>query len=331
MTDSLLHPAGTPALAPSASGYGGIEAGPLARINYADGIMSLVWERDFLPMITTTDIDGAAVTRPGQIVQFKRQPQVGAWRAYDKNQRLQHDQVTPESFCLVIDRAVYKSIKVDQDDVIIADADGQWSPWESSFLESAYMSLAGTLRDHTLSSMILETARDNKGNNAGKRRNIQLGQTGQPFVLTADNVASYFARLARVLRDTHRWIDGQMFAVVPTSLRELLMNSNFANAMMMGEAVSTSMYVDGQLPVSIAGFTLIESSYVPSAVDPSGELADYIICGNKQAYLYTANVNHARIVESTDAFSYMYQMQAIYGGKAIYPDALACGYVTITQ
>ena len=41
----------------SASGYGGLESTPLARPGYFNEIMNRVYERDFLPEITNSQID----------------------------------------------------------------------------------------------------------------------------------------------------------------------------------------------------------------------------------------------------------------------------------
>ena len=44
------------ALFPSSSGYAGIEATPLARIGYSDFILSRVYEEDWLPRITSSEL-----------------------------------------------------------------------------------------------------------------------------------------------------------------------------------------------------------------------------------------------------------------------------------
>ena len=46
-----------PAPLQSASGYGGLDATPLARPGYYNEIMARVYERDFLPEITNSEID----------------------------------------------------------------------------------------------------------------------------------------------------------------------------------------------------------------------------------------------------------------------------------
>ena len=51
---------------PSASGYTGIEATPLARVDYSDHILSRVYENDWLPRITASELLNLRpdVTRP---------------------------------------------------------------------------------------------------------------------------------------------------------------------------------------------------------------------------------------------------------------------------
>ena len=54
---------------PSASGYTGIEATPLARVGYSDFILSRVYENDWLPRITASE-RLEPVTRCNQTIQL---------------------------------------------------------------------------------------------------------------------------------------------------------------------------------------------------------------------------------------------------------------------
>lgn len=309
----------------SASGYGGLEATPLARIGYYDEIIAQAWEHDFLPEITNTNID-ERITRCNQKVQFIRQPKVGKWRTYEKNQELIANQLTPDGFCMEICNAAYQDIKVDKMD--IAQACDRWSSWEASFLESTYQSLTETWRTWVLTAMVLETDAENKGNGAGIRHNIDLGQPGAPAVVTPQNVVKYLARLQRVLRDRQRWEEGKMFVIVPTSFKELLATSPYANAQQMGDCMPCSMNIDGFLPNKIWGFNVVESTFAPEFMDSTGELAHYIIAGHRDAFAFAADIVEGRLVEPARTFGVEYQMLAVWGGKAIYPDAMAVGYWT---
>lgn len=296
---------------------------PLAQIGYYDEIIAQAWERDFLPEITNTEID-ERITQCNQQVQFIRQPKVGKWRRYEKNQELIANQLTPEGFCMEICNAAYQDIKIDKMD--IAQACTRWDAWESSFLESTYQSLTEMWRTWVLNAMILETSPENKGNKAGIKHNIDLGQPGAPLIVTPENVQRALARLQRILRDQQRWEEGQMFVVIPTALKEVLSMSPYARADWMGDCVPCSMNIDGLLPQKLFGFNVIESTYVPSVMDSTGEIAYYIIAGHRQAFAFAADIIEGRLVEPSRTFGVEYQMLAVWGGKAIYDDALAVGY-----
>lgn len=307
----------------SASGYGGLEATPLARIGYYDEIIAQAWEKDFLPEITNSEIN-ERITQCNQMVQFTRQPKVGPWRPYDKNQPLIANQLTPESFCLTICNAAYQDIKFDKMD--IARACNQWDAWEASFLDSTYQSLTDMWRSWVLNAMVLEADPGNKGNKAGIRHNISLGQSGAPTMVTPNNITRQFARLKQVLRDRQRWEDDKMFVIVPTALNEILSVSPYANVAAMGECKPCSQAIDGFMTHKLFGFNPIESSHVPSFVDATGELTYYIIAGHRDAFGFAADIIEGRLVEPSRNFGVEYQMLAAWGGKAIYPDALAVGY-----
>jgi hypothetical protein len=312
----------------SASGYGGLEATPLAQIGYYNQIIAQAWERDFLPEITNTEIDERLVAC-NQKVQFVRQPKVGKWRRYEKNQELIANQLTPEGFELEICNMAYQDIKIDKLDV--KRACERWASWEESFLESTYQSLTEEWRTWVLTAMVLETSPENKGNNAGVRGDVQLGQPGSPLLVTPTNVQRAFARLKRILVDRHRWEENKMFVVIPTALSEVLSMSDYAKANWMGDCVSCSINIDGLMPRKLWGFNVIESTYAPSNMDNSGELAYYIIAGHREAFAFCADIIEGRLVTPSRTFGIEYQMLAVWGGKAIYDDALAVGYWTFGE
>ena len=104
------------ALFPSSSGYAGIEATPLARIGYSDFILSRVYEEDWLPRITSSELL-EPVTKCNQVIQIMRAPEVGPMRTYQKNQQLVPNTVGTDARCLTICNLGYQDIKFDTTDV----------------------------------------------------------------------------------------------------------------------------------------------------------------------------------------------------------------------
>lgn len=312
----------------SASGYGGLENTPLARIGYHDKIIANGYEDDFLGLIVNDRIVDGRVMTCNQVVQFQRQARVGPWKPYEKNQELVADQVSPESFCMRLCESAYKDIKFDNLD--IAQACERWNSFESGFLDDAYQELSGAWRQYALTGMHLEASPHNKGVQAGRACDINLGTINNPIAITPANFARELAKLKRALMEAHRWVEGRMFIVIPPVIQELLVETPYANAMNLGSCADCSILVTGQLPGKIMGFDVFVTNDVPSAVDPgTGDVAYYIIAGDKEAFAFVGDIIEGRLMHPTNYFGVRYQMLAVWGGKAITPDALAVAYWAI--
>lgn len=309
----------------SSSGYGGLESTPLARPGYYNEIIARVYERDFLPEITNSEID-ERITQCNQVVQILKAPEVGPWRAYQKNQEMVPNQVTADAICLHICNAAYNDIKIDSTDIHFACE--RWAPWEEKFLDAVYESYVSMQREWVLTAMILEASPQNKGAKAGKFGNVDLGSRGNPIVVDKDNIALHFTHLQQVIAEQLQWRDGEMFAVVPVAFRSVLALSNFANASWTGDCKPCSFGIDGLWGVPIGGFNVIETTHSPYVIDNNNTLCFYIIAGHRSAFAYASDIIEGRIVESTRTFGVEYQMLAVWGGKMLYPEAIAVGYWT---
>lgn len=309
----------------SASGFGGLENTPLARIGYHNKIIARGWDKEFLPYITNTSIDNR-ITACNQIVQFTKQPLVGEWRTYEKNQELVPDYVSPEAFCMQICNAAYKSLKFDKLD--IARICDRWAPFEESFLQSAYEALAEMWRKYVLTAMMLEADPKNRGNAAGCNKNIKLGAPSAPIKITSENFHRELAKLKRALVESKRWKENEMFVMIPSSLMEVIVDSPYANALQMGNCGNDcSILITGMMPGKMLGFNVFVVDCLPQTVDKAtGELSYYIIAGHKEAYAFAGDLVEGELVRPPRYFGIEYQMLAVWGGKAIYPEALAVGY-----
>ena len=211
----------------SASGYPGIEASPLARIGYSDVILSRVYEQDWLPRITSSELL-EPVTRCNQIIQIMRAPEVGPLRSYQKNQQLVPSTVGTDARCLTICNLGYQDIKFDLTDV--KQACDNWAPFEEKMLESMYQSYVDSQRRFVLGRMMAQVSPETSLNNAGRHHDVDLGSPGRPLHVTPQNLPVVLARLQRVLIEQKRWVEGEMFIIVPPILRTYLAMSNYSNS-----------------------------------------------------------------------------------------------------
>ena len=310
----------------SSSGHSGLASTPLARPNYYETIIDRNWSSEFLPEITNTRID-ERLFQCGQTVNFMRAGHVAPWRKYERNQHIVPDQLAPDSFYMSICNQGYKAFKFEKAD--IREACDRWASFEDSFLMSSYELLAEMWRTYVLGAMILETSRFNKGVKAGRFRNINLGDLGAPVLITPDNLITNLSKLRTVLQYAKRWVAGEMFLIVPVGFEAIIANSAYAHQLGCCDP-SNSVLVNGMIADKLFGFKVIEQDLlapVTEAAAPSG-IAHYVIAGWSEAYAFAGDIIDAEIRPVEGSFGIQYQMLAAWGGRAIYPNALAVAYWT---
>lgn len=309
---------------PSASGYPGIEATPLARHGYSDLILTRVYENDWLPRITASELL-EPVTRCMQTIQIMEAPEVGPIRAYVKNQQLVPSTVGTEARCLTICNLGYQDIKFDETDIQMAC--DRWAPFEEKLLESMYQSYVDSQREYVLTRMMAQVSPVTSGTMAGRNHDINLGAPKSPVVVTPRNLPKVLFDLQRSLIEQKRWKDGEMFLIVPPILRTYLAMSNYSNA---DWSCSCGTIVSGMWDKPLAGFNTIETIHVPVVQDEAtGQLCFFIIAGHREATAYASNIIKSRLNTSDpNSFGVRYQYLVAWGAEVIYPDAIALAYWT---
>lgn len=306
----------------TASGYPSLEATPLARVDYSDVILSKIYEKDWLHRITTSDF----METPeycGQVIQIMRAPEISSPRPYEKNQQLIPSTVTTTATCITVCGAEYHDLKFDAID--IRQACNRWERWEEKLHEALFESITRSQRRWVLARMMAQVSPKTTGARAGLLRNINLGEAGHPVVVTPDTIMKALADLQQALIETGRWVDNEMFIVVPPILRGILAQSKFAS---QDYSCRCGGIVSGMWEHQLMGFTPIESIHVPSKLD-NGDMCFFIICGTKDATAYVTNIIENRVI-SKDAnyFGSRYQLLTLWGSEVLLPDALAMGYWT---
>lgn len=310
----------------SAAGWGDITQSPLATKGFHSQILARGWEKDIIGEIVNTRVVSQAFDC-NQVVEFLIQPDVGPWRKYEDNQVIKADQVSLTSIQMTLCHQAYKAIKIDNK--MRRDMCQFWSKFEASFLDSCYQALAGEWHLFILTAMVIEADRRNKGLNAGRNRSINLGMVGKPVRITPDNVASEIQKLRMVLTHTQRWHDNEMFLIVPPEFDMVLMNSPYANAADLSCCSDPSILLTGEKPGKLVGFRTITSMRTPGGYDANvNKQAYYVLAFWKEAYAFYGDITEGRIIEDKDYFAQQYQMAALWGGKAIFGDAIAVGYWT---
>lgn len=310
----------------SASGYGSIFDTPLATKGYHNHIIARGWEKDIIGEIVNTRIIGDSF-ECNQVVEFILQPNVGPWRRLEDNQRIESDQVSITSVQMTLCNQAYKSLKFDNK--FVKDLCKFWNKLEPAILDDCYRQLSGEWHRYILTGMVLEADRNNKGQNAGRHRAINLGVVGSPVRITPENLPSKLLDLRQVLVHQNRWADNEMFLIVPPEFDAVLINSQYANAADYGCCKDPSILLTGEKPGQLVGFRTITSMRTPGGYDDGvNKQAYYILAFWKEAYAFFGDITEGRVMNDEDYFGFKYQMAALWGGKAIYGDAIAVGYWT---
>jgi hypothetical protein len=302
------------------AGYSGLANSPLVHPTYHDAIMARVEERDFLGDITNSEIT-ERIKDCGQMVQILRQPTVTPWRSYSLNQPMITGNVSITAVCLSICNAAYQCFKFDE--LTINAACDNWGLFEQAFLAANYEAFVSFQRGWVFGHMVAAVHPRNRGHKAGLTGAIDLGDRGNAKIVTRSTVAVELALLKQVLVETLHFIPGSMWLVVPPELQTVLVSSNFSNMSWLG--TGTSMIVDGLWEKPLMGFNVYETIHLPWSVE-SGKVCYHILAGHKDAFTYAANIIRSRLVSGIDSFSVMYQMLAVWGGAALYPEYMALGY-----
>lgn len=306
---------------PAASGYP----------QYSNSLTTPIFKMDLLERfyevtiysdISTTEYTGE-LNKGGDQITFMREPKVVV-RDYHKNDKLIHDTIDAEPLTMTIDRAKSFSIKFNHiDEKQIQN----FEKWKAAFLRSAGNEMKRHIDTELLNEMWTDVADYNQGATAGLlSANINLGETGAPVVITKNNIVE-------VLSEVHQALDEALaprenrFIVLPPAGITALRNSELRLAYATG--LNTSPLVNGRLPETVMGFTILESTNVPSVIDQTvNKRAYHIVAGVKMATAFAAQIEQSRVMTDKDDFANFYQGLNVYGFKVIYPDALAHLYAT---
>lgn len=274
--------------------------------------------------ISTTEYTGE-LEKCGDQITFWKEPEVRI-RDTTKNAPIVHDTLDSEPVTMVVDRAKDFSIKISQiDERQICN----WDAFKAAFLKRASYQLAQSIDQTLLGEMYTAVDPANQGQNAGVRSgDIDLGATGAPIALTADNILDTLLSMHTVLDEQCAPTEGR-FVVLPPKAILLLQTSDLRSALITG--LGESPLVNGRLPNTVAGFNILRSINVPTVFDAgAGATAHHIIAGVKSATAFAAQIERTRVMEDKDEWGTFYQGFTTYGFKTLYPKALAYLYARLS-
>lgn len=272
--------------------------------------------------VSTTEYTGE-LNRGGDEIVFWREPKVQV-RKYIKNQPIQHDTIDGEPVKMVIDQAYTFSIKINQID---EQQIQNWENWKAGFLKSAGLELARTIDPLLLTEMWSSASADNQGATAGAQsHSVNLGTPGAPLVITKENITDVLSFVHQVLDEACAPKEGRFVTMPPVGIATMR-NSDLKAAYLTG--LSWSPLVNGRIPDTVMGFTVLESTYIPTVVDGTvNKLVYHLVAGVKMATAFAATIEDSRVITDKDDWANYYQGLSVFGFKVLYPDGIVHIYAT---
>jgi hypothetical protein len=173
----------------------------------------------------------------------------------------------------------------------------------------------------------------NVGSAAGAiTQGFNMGTDSAPVTLTAANVLAYITQMSTILDEqnipeTDRWL------ILTPFERQILMNSNLAQAQFMGD--SESILRNGRIG-RIDRFDVYLSNLLPRAAANQDYLGNtsggtvkrhVILAGHKSALTFASQINKVETIRNPNDFGDYVRGLMVYGRKCVLPAALTAGVI----
>lgn len=165
---------------------------------------------------------------------------------------------------------------------------------------------------------------DNQGAKAGAESHLyNLGKPGTPLGLTKTNLPYFITALTTVLAEQNADESGTMWCCIPPWLRQLFLNSAFAEALKMGD--QRSVVRTGSLG-EIDGMEFFKTNQLKKVVD-GAVTATYVMAGNRDAISYVSQLNECKAISPDDMFADGLKGLNVYDWNIRKPEGLVSAYV----
>lgn len=317
----------TQSVVPSSSGYPSYPSMLNSPI-FGEGLVHRYKMKAITTEITGNKMMPSEINKSGTEVVLYRAPEAEI-RTYQKNQPLQHSDLATDTIHMVISRAIYWSLKIDQIDLTQV---GNIQAWINAFKDDAAHKIDTHISRELLLELPVKASPHNKGVCAGiKTGSWNLGQIGKPIQLRPDNMAQIFAMLEAVLVE-QECASKDVFIILPYAAKFLMYHptSPLYSASVSGLAKSSVLMTSEMFP-DFLGFKTMFAHNMPVYTDPiTGDTTYTIIAGDKNATAFITQMNKSRVIDTNhETWDSYWQALQVYDFDVIQPENLAVAYVTI--
>jgi hypothetical protein len=272
--------------------------------------------------IANTDWQGD-ITGMGDTVIINTIPTISI-NDYEIGQNLAYEVPAPSTVSLTINRGKYFGVNVNN----VLELQSKPKLMDV-FTNDAAMQMKIAIDQDVLAGTFDQGAAANKGATAGARSgSYVLGTDAAPVTLTAQNILEKITALSSVL-DEQDVPETDRFLVITPVERQILMQSNLAQAQFMGDP--SSILRNGKIG-QIDRFTVYVSNLVPRGdedEDWEGEedtgtaKRHAIIAGHKSAITFASQIAKVESLQNPNDFGTLIRGLNVYGFKVVQPEALA--------
>jgi hypothetical protein len=278
--------------------------------------------------IANTDYQGE-ISGQGDKVVINTVPTI-AIRDYVVGQNLQYDVPVGSTVELLIDKGKYFGFRVN--DVL----EHQSKPnLMNVFSDDASQQMKVVIDRDVLLGVFDKGAAANMGATAGAISGAyNLGTDTTPVNLTGANILQLLTSLSSVL-DEQNVPESERALVISPAVRQILMQSNLANAQFIGD--STSMQRNGKIGM-IDRFTVFVSNQLPRAAAgqnfTGGAAAgtakrSAIMACHKSAITFASQITKVEDLVDQNDFGKLVRGLNVYGYKVVKPESLALALVNV--
>lgn len=277
-------------------------------------------------VITSHSVVPSEIRDVGDQITFRKDP-VGEIFKYQKNQPLEFSELNTETVTMVINRAYYWNLKLDEIDLKQIQ---NIKTWVNRFIENSQEQLRQQIDFEVLDYIPRKADPFNKGTKAGKVSGMyDLGMMGRPIHLDSENFLQYIGFLAAVL-DENKAPETGRYLVLPASARTLFLTNKWLNdsgATGLGKAIMLSDTVP-----SISGFKIYFSQNMPSYVDPNyrDKRAHLILAGVADATGFVTQMTKQQHIDQVEtSFAQYWRGLQVYDFEVLRPEHVAVLYATV--
>lgn len=152
-----------------------------------------------------------------------------------------------------------------------------------------------------------------------------LGSSASPITtIDGQNVFEFLTEMKRRLDDAGvpqqgRWLQA------PGWLEARILNAKIISD------TNQQQYINNGVVGRVAGFTIISAPYVPTATDGTAGESDVIVAGHGMAISFAEQIVKTEAYRPESTFADALKGLHVYGGKLVYPEAVAIAYAQGTS